>query len=615
MTGSARESEMTDMNEKKETNRKWSLQAVCAFALAAFVTGASVVGGVGYAVWGNPAGEAEPADIAGYAAAELTDTENFDHNGESIDIFDSMETRLFQLYVENELTPQYGLADLCAQRQEVSREEYFDGCKNRIWTDTNGVACKEIYDLDGDGSEELMVFLLNEEKIILHIYELKAGKIERSAETTWRRPLDMSEYDLFWAVLRGDDDMAYLFFCDNYHGLTRGYDLKNAELYRYDGETLYKPLAVRQTADEYDGGVVYTVYQYDADTKQYSEKVVFDEEDEGEVGLSLGYYRYEIGSLFDEYGIDLDREAVLNSGNGVYQNLTKANGFCELFRLQVWNDDLGVSYPGAAGVYHFNDSDVYDRFLNGELSVRIREGIWYKYDEDKDVDREREWTFREIMDMVHDYYLERTGRFPYVEYAYLDCGGDGVEELAVRFVGIDIDGYGDDSDLTMVIACPDGTPEVVYARESWSRSRDLLRYHGCVRYYGSSGATCQGFGRDYIDGNGNIRSVYDAEQLSYSVWDLKGHLEYDDREEDDSSRYGATVTDYSIGDTDYSTLEFGTDVSDKLRREYRAYLEQHHTNIVTEEEISRLVEGRAEELGMEKEWLEEEDLSWNYCYW
>lgn len=584
--------------------------------LAAFLLGAAVAAGIGYAVWKNPAKQTETVDAVGNGEeAELTDTENLENGEASIAGFDSMETRLFQLYLENELTPQYGRADLGAQRQEVSREAYFDQRKNRIWTDTNGVACEEIYDLDGDGSEELLVFLLNEEKIIMRIYELKAGKIEKSAETTWRRPGDMSEYDLFWAVLRGDDDTAYLFFCDNYHGFMRDYDLKNAELYRYDGETLYTPLAVRQTADEYDGGVVYTAYQYDADTKRHSEKVVFDEREEGEAGLRFGHYRYEIGSLFDEYGIGLDRETVLNSGNGVYQNLTKANGFCELLRLQVWNDDLGVSSPGTSGVYHFNDSDIYDRFLNGELPVRIREGVWYKYDEDRDVDRDREWTFRELMDMVHDYYLERTGRFPYVEYAYLDCGGDGAEELAIRFVGIDIDGYGDDSDLTMVIACPDGMPEVIYARESWSRSQDLLRYHGCVRYYGSSGAMCQGFGRDYINGNGDIQSVYDAEQLSYTVWDLKVRLGYDNREEDYDSKYGATVTDYSIGDAVYSTLEFGTDVSDKLRREYRAYLEQHHTTIVTEEEIRQLAEQRAEELGMEKEWMDEEDLAWSYCYW
>lgn len=562
------------MNEEKEKKKSVSLKAVCVIALAAFVVGAALAGG---------------------------------------------DTELFQNYLEEELVPQYGRADFHAQSRNVTEEEYDkwreEPEKREIWKDTNGVAATEICDLDGDGSEELLVMLLENEQIIMRIYELKEGKVYKNAETKWERPSDLSEYDLFWAVLRGEDDKAYLFFTDNYHGFMREYDLKNAELYRYDGLKLYMPLAVRQTSDRYDGGVAYTAYWYDADRMKHSEEVIFDEREKGERGLNLAFYRYEIGKLFDEYGINLDREAVLNTGQGVYQNLTKAKGYRELLRLQVWNDDMGASYPGDYGVYHFNDSDVYDRFLNNELSVRIRDGVWHRYDEDKDVDKDRAWTFRDLQYMVHDYYLERTGLWPYVEYASLDCGGDGVEELAIRFVGVGIDLSGDDSDLTMVIACHDGTPEIVYARESWSRSQDLLQYHGGIRYYGSSGAMCQAFGRDYIDENGDIQSVYGADQLSYTVWDMKGYLKYDNREGDDSSKYGATVITYEIGEAYYSTLEFGEEVSEQLCQEYRAYLEEHGENIVTEEEIKGLIEQRAEKLGIEKAWMEEEDLAWSFCHW
>lgn len=202
-----------------------------------------------------------------------------------------------------------------------------------------------------------------------------------------------------------------------------------------------------------------------------------------------------------------------------------------------------------------------------------------------------------------------------MEYAWLDCGGDGAEELAIRFVGVGIDGYGDDSDLTMVIACHDGPPEVVYARESWSRSQDLLRYHGGIRYHGSNGAKWGIYGEDYIDQNGDIQSIYAADQLSYQVWDLKVRLGYDNREEDYDSKYGATVIAYQIGEAYYSTLEFGEEVSEQLCREYRDYLEKHGENIVSEEKINRLIEQRAEELGIEKEWMEEEELAWNFCYW
>lgn len=584
------------MNEKKE-KRRISLKAACFVAFVAFVAGAAAAGGIGYAVSENRAKEAEPAEAADMGQSTLLPEEekrtlSSDDAEKSADtLWDFGETERLRKYMDTALVPKFGLADL-------------DG-------DARGLAGEKICDLDDDGGLELLVFLLKEKEIILRIFEPGEDGVYCAASHSWERPSETREFDLFWAVVRADD-VTYLFFDDNYHGIARDFNFSNTGLYRYDGEKLYAPLEIKQTGS--DSHPVMTAYQYDKGGELLSEEIIYDENDGINPESRLPRYYGRIGGLFYEYGFDLESEAALNGGRGGYHNLTKANGYSPLLQLNMWIEEQ----TDRPDVYHGNDLDnpllTYRQFLYEEAAARIREGVWYAYDKDKNVDKDREWTFRDIMELVRGYFLEGSGRWPYVEYAYLDCGGDGVQELAVRFVGIGIDGSLDDSDLTMVLACHGGTLEVVYAGESWCRSVTKLYEHGFIYNYGSSGAMCQGFGGDYIDENGDVQSVYEAEQNSYTVWDMKVRLGYDNREEDYDSKYGATVTTYQIGDAEYSTLEFGEEASEQFCREYRDDLEEH-TNLVTEEEINGLIGRRAAELGIQKEWMEEEDLAWSYCSW
>ena len=63
-----------------------------------------------------------------------------------------------------------------------------------------------------------------------------------------------------------------------------------------------------------------------------------------------------------------------------------------------------------------------------------------------------------------------------VEYAYIDCGNDGVEELAVRFVGMGIYEPGDDSTVVYVIKEIDGQLEYCYKYQTWARSETTLNH-------------------------------------------------------------------------------------------------------------------------------------------
>lgn len=201
------------MNEEKETKKSISLKAVCAVALAAFVAGAAAAGGIGYAVSENRAKEAEPAD-----------------EEKSADIlWDFGETERLRKYMDTALVPKFGLADL-------------DG-------DARGLAGEKICDLDDDGGLELLVFLLKEKEIILRIFEPGEDGVYCAASHSWERPSETREFDLFWAVVRADD-VTYLFFDDNYHGIARDFNFSNTGLYRYDGEKLYAPLEIKQTGSD-----------------------------------------------------------------------------------------------------------------------------------------------------------------------------------------------------------------------------------------------------------------------------------------------------------------------------------------------------------------------------
>lgn len=631
---------MSDVKEEKETKRKWSLKAVCAVALAAFVTGAVVAGGIGYAVLGNPAEEAEANGIlegenetetpavtedAGQNTdgQEETVTTASEENEDTADAQASEEKRIFQEYLDEQILEYDGAVDLEKQARAFDWNRTYtiyrmaDG--HMAWTNISGICGSEICDLDGDGIEELIVFKLNGDERLMGsgemsvcAYEAIDGKVDWPKTCSKNLSVHAGGAELTWSLLQADG-AVYLFYHDNYRGVDGEYDSTNeAALYRYDGEHFYSPLRIERRVGE-AGNVTYTAYQYDTGAKLLSEEVIYDGPQDVLQGSGLAHYYKRIEELFGAYGISIDSETALKNGQNIYHEIMEAQDEQRLLTLNMWAVSQG---DFLAHAYQLNDQNgvmpAYQRFLNGEESVRIREGIWDEYDGGPD----EVWTIQELLDMACGYYLEDyrnpqiTGEYrPSVGYTYLDCGGDGMKELAIRFVGL---GMESTEDLTMVIACRDAALEVVYARHSWSRSGNELRYHGCIRHHGSSGARDNYAGMDYIDGNGDLQMVYSAHASGRQGWALCELEDYDDT---NASEYVFTDTTYSIGDTEYEILEFDEDIPEEIGREYIDYLIQKGENVITEEELGGLIEARMEQLGIEKTWAEEEELAWSYCYW
>ena len=396
----------------------------------------------------------------------------------------------------------------------------------------------------------------------------------------------MDGYDISWSLLTANET-PYLFLSENGYGIFWDYSTTDTGLYRYDGSQLYAPLLINQT----QGGssdFIYTAYQYNADGELLNEEVVLDEDTEHESDCTWEYYCQRVAELFDTYGISLDSEAAIQRNRNIYRDIEEADGYEPLLHLEMQGEIL--DYPITA--LHFNDFDsswaFCRRFLSGEETVQMRKDAWYCGDQQK------EWTVLSV--------------YPDIQYTYLDCGNDGVEEIAIRFVGLDLYSPGDDSDLTMVITCNGKSPEVVFSCESWARSYTSPRYHGCIPSSGSAGAGDHPFDMQYLDADGNLHMVYDGQALG--GWWFRD-IEPDIYDAVFSSEPGAEVTHYEIDDADYYVMHSYDTSIDSLCEEYVSLCEQKGMRFVSDEEIDELIAEYAEKLGIEYDWMFEEEVEWN----
>lgn len=519
----------------------------------------------------------------------------------------SADAQLLQNYLETDLIPQYGSASLGAQTKTFDYDDInTSASENRFWTASAGISDAKIYDFDQDGSVELLVFLLTEKDITLCIYEADNGKVRQAAAYSKERCSDMSGFDLSWSLINAGGT-PYLFCNELQYGIIVDFADTNAGLYCYDGSQLAPVLTIEQTAGE-SSDFAYTAYQYNPKGELVNEEVIYDETAEPlDADNQLEHYFRRVAELFDAYGIYLDSEAALQKGQDICQCIAEMEGYETLLHLEMWGDYL-YQNDSYAVTYHFNDFDsplsFYRRFLAGEETVKIREGAW------NSSRQQPEWTLDDIMNELTDTYLEESDHLLYVEHAYLDCGGDGVEELAVRFSGLDIYFPEDMSNLIMIITCSSGTPEVVYSCESWARSYTEPRYHGCIPSGGSTGAGDHPFSLEYLDGSGNLHTVYSGEELG-GLW-----IRFLDEEAYDAvfnaNDPNADVTYYQINGADYYVMHSYDTSIDSLCQEYISLCEQKGMHFVSYDEIDGLIRQRARDLGIEDAWLEEKKLSWGF---
>ena len=134
----------------------------------------------------------------------------------------------------------------------------------------------------------------------------------------------------------------------------------------------------------------------------------------------------------------------------------------------------------------------------------------------------KEYTLTEIIDnlkqfMENDFWQIRPDSQG-IEYAYIDCGNDGVKELLIL---LHLPVENEDFDVRMVVKDIGGTLTVVYDNDSWSRSETIVNEYGYVIGGGSGGASSEVSEYGVIDKDGKFKYIYGVDyengELGY-IW-------------------------------------------------------------------------------------------------
>lgn len=99
-------------------------------------------------------------------------------------------------------------------------------------------------------------------------------------------------------------------------------------------------------------------------------------------------------------------------------------------------------------------------------------------------------------------------------YSYIDCGDDGIPELALMFTGGML--YGSEYTDQLIIKLIDGKLELCYSQNAGYRSYCGMNKYGYTWYGGSNSALSHGCEYSVVDASGELHYVYYVEQ-TYSM--------------------------------------------------------------------------------------------------
>lgn len=508
-------------------------------------------------------------------------------------------------YVKEELEPKYGRADLEKKIREVAMDDAYN--VQDFMAYLNGIADVKICDLDGDGGEELLAFIYEAGKLSVSVYELVDGAVVKQSETTIEEHLSfMTLGDEVWALTEGKDG-KYIYFSQHYYAnyfvVDGVYDAVG--LLRYDGEKLDMPLLVEHAWGS--ANFIYTAIQ--SNGGKTTEEVIYDGEELYGQQYNEEYYLKRLPELFAEYGIEIEAEQYL-------QVQVTTDAYEEILKCSQWvdgriNDRMKSDFCDTL-VIHYNDEDsplyVYERFLKGEEAAYVRKE---NMGENGLFKPERtEWTLPDILAWIQETYGESFDRelTPQIEYAYMDCGEDGYEEMQLKFKGLDIYAPEDGSDLTLIITGKNGRLEIIYAYETWPRSYDATDYYGRTSGGGSNGAGDHVFHLEYVDENGDIHTVYTGEWLG--GWWLSYISEDAYQKAFSAEEPELEVSIYEIDGNTYYTIGDGQNLS-REEEIFIAACEEEGKEFIPMETIETMINERKKELGIKDEWDTGKGVYWN----
>ena len=203
-----------------------------------------------------------------------------------------------------------------------------------------------------------------------------------------------------------------------------------------------------------------------------------------------------------------------------------------------------------------SNTEAYEAFLSGEgrLSVdyykencKINEEYPSGTDEIMKtlVDSDKEYTITEFKDKLNsifnskDNYLQ-DGEVCAMRYAYIDCGNDGVNELALKIIGPTPNEY--ENTFNFIIKDIGGKLEIIYVFETWSRNDTAINEYGLISGGGSNSYSNHGYEESYINENGEyLYGYYEGEEL-----DVESFGDYEERKDIDFTSLDGAICVYSL---------------------------------------------------------------------
>ena len=277
--------------------------------------------------------------------------------------------------------------------------------------------------------------------------------------------------------------------------------------------------------------------------------------------------------------------------------------------------------------------EAYEKFMKNETKVSFDRYMPTNYMEESLYKAGNEYTLLEVLDIIKVHYLENSTskKIKYIDYDYIDCGKDGVNELALRFNGMNIYSRDDDSTLVYIIKYIDGKLSLCYYYETWARSDSSLNKYGYYWSGGSGGASNHYEEYGLLDKAGNwqfiasIESELDINQLAWSeelgqltkvaeTKGITGGIELDTICLDDGNAANSEGADnkecyytFFIYNDNYEPVEDANLYTNSI---YKEIFDEASIAFITPEEVSHIISEKEEAVGATAEIKDGAELTW-----
>ncbi len=262
----------------------------------------------------------------------------------------------------------------------------------------------------------------------------------------------------------------------------------------------------------------------------------------------------------------------------------------------------------------------YKNFLEGEGQLYFNQYMPNGYEAIK-FETTKGYTMFELLTILEEKYTDVDIDME-IDYAYLDCGNDGVEELAIRFNGISNEGP-EISTQVYVMKEIEGKLECCYYYETWSRSHTDINCYGYVTSFGSNGASNHGYDAGYIDADGKWNFIHYTEEewnidglfcdgTLGKVPDIAAGKQYEGNIVVTTTRFEEILTDEDFYNMEkyYAFYVDGVESDVYSDSVYKDIFDEAGVKLYQPKEIDAMIQEKEASLGITDEIKQGADVSW-----